>query len=212
MPRSRSRSRSRGRRDRSRSRGRDRERRDRDRDRDRRDRDRDRDRDRSRRDRERRDRDRDRKRSRSRSPRKEDEDRHRSSRKSSHVEDDKEHSQKEDEPDERAVKVFADVKAERELAQNVLNAPAGYDESKAKLREISGPKRKLTRAEKEAAALARLFKRKNGGDYLERKTDVHSDHWRDKRLEEMTERDWRIFKEDFNISCRGYVCQSHLWR
>ena len=25
-------------------------------------------------------------------------------------------------------------------------------------------------------------------------------HWRDKRLEEMTERDWRIFREDFNIS------------
>ncbi|KNA04725.1 hypothetical protein SOVF_197040 [Spinacia oleracea] len=28
-------------------------------------------------------------------------------------------------------------------------------------------------------------------------------HWSAKRLEEMTERDWRIFKEDFNISFRG---------
>ncbi|KAJ1921652.1 mRNA splicing protein prp28 [Tieghemiomyces parasiticus] len=28
-------------------------------------------------------------------------------------------------------------------------------------------------------------------------------HWSDKPLEEMTERDWRIFKEDFNISTKG---------
>ncbi|KAJ0240124.1 DEAD-box ATP-dependent RNA helicase 21 [Hirschfeldia incana] len=28
-------------------------------------------------------------------------------------------------------------------------------------------------------------------------------HWRDKRLEEMSERDWRIFREDFNISYKG---------
>ncbi|XP_058193398.1 DEAD-box ATP-dependent RNA helicase 21-like [Rhododendron vialii] len=28
-------------------------------------------------------------------------------------------------------------------------------------------------------------------------------HWSDKNLEEMTERDWRIFREDFNISYKG---------
>ncbi|RID66944.1 hypothetical protein BRARA_D02052 [Brassica rapa] len=28
-------------------------------------------------------------------------------------------------------------------------------------------------------------------------------HWSDKRLEEMSERDWRIFREDFNISYKG---------
>ncbi|KAJ6373822.1 hypothetical protein OIU78_029498 [Salix suchowensis] len=28
-------------------------------------------------------------------------------------------------------------------------------------------------------------------------------HWSEKRLEEMTERDWRILREDFNISCKG---------
>jgi ATP-dependent RNA helicase DDX23/PRP28 len=28
-------------------------------------------------------------------------------------------------------------------------------------------------------------------------------HWTDKRLEEMKERDWRIFREDFSISARG---------
>lgn len=28
-------------------------------------------------------------------------------------------------------------------------------------------------------------------------------HWKDKRLDEMTERDWRILREDFNISTKG---------
>ena len=28
-------------------------------------------------------------------------------------------------------------------------------------------------------------------------------HWSEKELDEMTERDWRIFKEDFNISTKG---------
>lgn len=30
-----------------------------------------------------------------------------------------------------------------------------------------------------------------------------SSHWATKKLEEMTERDWRIFREDFNIAYRG---------
>lgn len=30
-----------------------------------------------------------------------------------------------------------------------------------------------------------------------------SSHWKDKRLLEMTQRDWRIFKDEFNISSRG---------
>jgi len=28
-------------------------------------------------------------------------------------------------------------------------------------------------------------------------------HWSEKRLEDMTERDWRIFKEDFGITSTG---------
>ena len=28
-------------------------------------------------------------------------------------------------------------------------------------------------------------------------------HWSEKSLEEMTDRDWRIFKEDYNITTRG---------
>jgi ATP-dependent RNA helicase DDX23/PRP28 len=33
-------------------------------------------------------------------------------------------------------------------------------------------------------------------------------HWTDKPLEEMKERDWRIFREDFSISARGMFCLS----
>lgn len=43
-------------------------------------------------------------------------------------------------------------------------------------------------------------------------------HWSDKPLDEMTERDWRIFKEDFNISykvrvelvSRGAMCSAQV--
>ena len=28
-------------------------------------------------------------------------------------------------------------------------------------------------------------------------------HWSEKSKDEMTERDWRIFREDYNISCKG---------
>ena len=28
-------------------------------------------------------------------------------------------------------------------------------------------------------------------------------HWKEKELEAMTERDWRIFKEDYSISTKG---------
>jgi ATP-dependent RNA helicase DDX23/PRP28 len=30
-----------------------------------------------------------------------------------------------------------------------------------------------------------------------------SRHWSEKPLEEMTQRDWRIFREDFNIVAKG---------
>ena len=32
-------------------------------------------------------------------------------------------------------------------------------------------------------------------------------HWTKKSLREMTERDWRIFKEDYNISTKGMLLQ-----
>ena len=30
-------------------------------------------------------------------------------------------------------------------------------------------------------------------------------HWQEKRVEEMTERDWRIFREDYNITIKGLL-------
>lgn len=37
----------------------------------------------------------------------------------------------------------------------------------------------------------------------ENKRKFDDRHWTDKSLDEMMERDWRIFKEDYNISCKG---------
>jgi len=37
----------------------------------------------------------------------------------------------------------------------------------------------------------------------ERKEEWSSRHWSQKPLEEMTDRDWRIFREDFNIVVKG---------
>ncbi|KAK8556204.1 hypothetical protein V6N12_002615 [Hibiscus sabdariffa] len=45
---------------------------------------------------------------------------------------------------------------------------------------------------KEAAA--------NTYDTFDMRVDMH---WSEKKLEEMIERDWRIFREDFNISYKG---------
>lgn len=39
----------------------------------------------------------------------------------------------------------------------------------------------------------------------ERKVNYADRHWTDKPLDQMKERDWRIFKEDFNIACKGTV-------
>lgn len=39
-------------------------------------------------------------------------------------------------------------------------------------------------------------------DGLDAKNAV-KEHWSEKRREDMTERDWRIFREDFNISYKG---------
>jgi hypothetical protein len=37
----------------------------------------------------------------------------------------------------------------------------------------------------------------------ERRINYADRHWTEKPLDQMRERDWRIFKEDFNISCKG---------
>ena len=39
-------------------------------------------------------------------------------------------------------------------------------------------------------------------------------HWREKSLEEMTDRDWRIFKEDYDITTKGgrIPCPIRYWK
>lgn len=35
-------------------------------------------------------------------------------------------------------------------------------------------------------------------------------HWTEKNADEMTERDWRIFREDYNITIKGISFTSHF--
>ncbi|KAK6924673.1 Helicase, C-terminal [Dillenia turbinata] len=57
-------------------------------------------------------------------------------------------------------------------------------------------------AEKPEEAAARKLKEEAADQYDT--FDMRVDrHWTEKKLEEMTERDWRIFREDFNISYKG---------
>ncbi|XP_044001816.1 probable ATP-dependent RNA helicase DDX23 [Aphidius gifuensis] len=59
-------------------------------------------------------------------------------------------------------------------------------------------KKRRTEAEKEQEKM-RLKKVKQ----KEEKQKWDDRHWSDKQLNEMTERDWRIFKEDYNITIKG---------
>ncbi|VFQ73901.1 unnamed protein product [Cuscuta campestris] len=52
----------------------------------------------------------------------------------------------------------------------------------------------------EAAALRRKEEAADSYEAFDMRVDRH---WSEKKLEEMTERDWRIFREDFNISYKG---------
>ncbi|KAF7730004.1 DEAD (Asp-Glu-Ala-Asp) box polypeptide 23 [Apophysomyces ossiformis] len=57
--------------------------------------------------------------------------------------------------------------------------------------------RRTTEEQERAAELVEMNKRK------EAKTRFDERHWSEKPLEQMVERDWRIFKEDFNITTKG---------
>ncbi|XP_018474998.1 DEAD-box ATP-dependent RNA helicase 21-like [Raphanus sativus] len=53
------------------------------------------------------------------------------------------------------------------------------------------------------AGMDRLAQKKQATKHQRETRPEDAFDWREKRLEEMTERDWRIFKEDFDISYKG---------
>ncbi|KAK8488760.1 hypothetical protein V6N13_025325 [Hibiscus sabdariffa] len=83
--------------------------------------------------------------------------------------------------DRREQKKFA-AKNEKEMREEIRKKE-GVEEK---------PEEAAAQRLKEAAA--------NSYDTFDMRVDKH---WSEKKLEEMTERDWRIFREDFNISCKG---------
>ncbi|KAI3915483.1 hypothetical protein MKW92_030265 [Papaver armeniacum] len=70
---------------------------------------------------------------------------------------------------------------------------AGMDRREQK-KKVAAEHAPAAKKQKEHAAADRLY------DTSDMK--IHR-HWSDKKLEHMTERDWRIFREDFNISYKG---------
>ena len=80
---------------------------------------------------------------------------------------------------------------------------AGYDDNmaEAKAQEYA---RALMERDKESGAqrAAELLKMEERRKQLSRRTAIDK-HWSEKKLEDMRERDWRIFKEDFNISTKS---------
>lgn len=66
----------------------------------------------------------------------------------------------------------------------------GVDESEREHSASGGPKKE----DQFADELERRSAKKSGGD---------DRHWTEKKLEEMKDRDWRIFREDFSIAARG---------
>ncbi|CAJ0578326.1 unnamed protein product, partial [Mesorhabditis spiculigera] len=63
-------------------------------------------------------------------------------------------------------------------------------------KEVVEKRRTEEEKEQEEKRLANEQKREKQTRYDER-------HWKDKPLDEMTDRDWRIFREDFNITIKG---------
>ena len=72
------------------------------------------------------------------------------------------------------------------------------DESAKKYAEALASRDTVAGAERAEALLEMERKRKEAGDRM-----AIDKHWSEKRLDQMRERDWRIFKEDFNIATKG---------
>ncbi|KAF3791391.1 hypothetical protein EJ110_NYTH07041 [Nymphaea thermarum] len=68
------------------------------------------------------------------------------------------------------------------------------------LREEIRRKERVEEKPEDAAAQRKKEAAANLYDTFDMRVDRH---WSEKKLEEMTERDWRIFREDFNISYEG---------
>ena len=62
----------------------------------------------------------------------------------------------------------------------------------------SSGNRKSNSGNGEAMQLADALERRKAA-----KSGIDERHWTEKSLEEMKERDWRIFREDFSIAARG---------
>lgn len=69
--------------------------------------------------------------------------------------------------------------------------------------DLMDARRTLTEKEQERSRLEKMKKKEEKQKWDDR-------HWTQKRIDEMTERDWRIFREDYNITIKGSRIPSPL--
>jgi ATP-dependent RNA helicase DDX23/PRP28 len=65
----------------------------------------------------------------------------------------------------------------------------------------TGPRKSSGNGAADTSHLADAMERRKAA-----KAGLDERHWTEKPLEQMKERDWRIFREDFSISARGLCC------
>jgi len=75
----------------------------------------------------------------------------------------------------------------------------------SELEKLRAATRKDMEDESEAALQAERDRKmvQDEQKYSEKTLDLPGSHWKQKALQDMTERDWRIFKEDFKISVQA---------
>lgn len=84
-----------------------------------------------------------------------------------------------------------------------------YEQVKNFRNSLTSRERKLLDAKKKVLSdkvLEALKRNKSSSEVLLKqieKEEQRDRHWRNKTLEEMTQRDWRIFREDYNITTKG---------
>ncbi|CAI9774646.1 unnamed protein product [Fraxinus pennsylvanica] len=89
----------------------------------------------------------------------------------------------------------------------IVSLPKKKDEKERKRererdRDVERRNREKEHKAREHARLEKLAKLERGAGFSGKISLVDS-HWLEKKLEEMTERDWRIFREDFSIYYEG---------
>ena len=88
------------------------------------------------------------------------------------------------------------------LSEKRMNEMKQLEESDSRISEAERRERELARALANESLRQSLL---NAAGDKDAKVERSQGHWSEKALSEMTERDWRIFREDFDIRVQGII-------